>query len=751
MKQAHQAQFPSNVSILKGTFGYFAAGVACTLAGYSLARETYLPGGGDLAQLSIFWLLLAAGLANHAALYEQRGIDEIHLPLLRVLAKEIPLFFIATAIAGSFLYHIWHKSSSTYDSRWYLPLLLASAPLGLLTLHRVLYWKEPRLFYFRYRSYLPALATCLPPYILGYYLVERERLLLGVGILFILLWCLSLRDSPVLFVVIQLLILLIGIVLVFLRFDAISVCIFGVFLALAMGVSEAWRVTIRVIKGIEYRPSGKYSVRERRIFLGATNIATALFLPLFLTTYLHPNTKPVYLFLITVTLVIGYLLWFIWGQKKSYDFWRLVVFGFGTSLPAVLALGAQMNGKVPLPERLPLDRLGSPITFMGLLSTPILYSIWSHINLAAKKQSAFLYYSLTHNAVALTGSTAALLACTGFLVAFGIDVGNSELSTEDRVSWLISIYMSISLVASLAGLFLGWLRKAKKRWARKATNRRREYSTARAPGASFGLLIDLLTSTRPLTSSIAGFGVTATLAFLPSVSLRTTTSAALAMTLITMAGFVINDLHDRAKDKLKPRQGPIARGQIPTHHAITFSVLLLACGVAATPMQGRSAAVLIVTLVAVVLYSFFAHWLPAFKGIYTALMCCAPLVYGVEIGDGNYTSAVYLTLALFVYGREVFLDIRDVDADSRFGLRTVPVLIGNAAARALAVGSMLLACIATMLLVRSTVGYIAAGSSFVALIAVLTWPRIDLFLRLRLTRLPMFLGGLALASTVRVG
>jgi geranylgeranylglycerol-phosphate geranylgeranyltransferase len=265
------------------------------------------------------------------------------------------------------------------------------------------------------------------------------------------------------------------------------------------------------------------------------------------------------------------------------------------------------------------------------------------------------------------------------------------------------------------------------------------------------ILRGLYVSGRPINSGIAGFGAGATVAFLPSATWSDILSATCAMSCITMAGFIINDLCDRPKDTLAFVQRPITLGLISSWEAIVGSGLLFTIAFCVSAPRGRSLTILLVTAVAVVAYSAFAHRFPSAKGLYTALLCCAPLAYGAAVGEAEFDSGVYTALVLFILGREIYLDIRDIDGDRRFGLRTIPVLIGILAARRMAVGCMIMGSLLTLIVVQSAAGYAAAASSVLLLCIVLSWPGIELHRRLRLTRIPMFLGAIALASTVWMG
>ena len=239
--------------------------------------------------------------------------------------------------------------------------------------------------------------------------------------------------------------LLIAIVFVFLQSGPILVSIFGVFLTLAMGVSEAWRFTTRVWARVEYRPSGRYTTEEQHLFLAGTNIATALFLPLFLTTSLHPQTEPSYLLFVILALVVGYLLWFNYSTSWSYKIWTAVSFLFGISLPWILAIGAQTRGQVTQPSPLQLESLGPLFTLLGSVSTVGFGAAsLTYIKMYIEKQSFGAHFVHSTNAIELTAVVSVLLAYIGYFTAFGLRTMNNPSLQSNRLNWLILIYVSLS-------------------------------------------------------------------------------------------------------------------------------------------------------------------------------------------------------------------------------------------------------------------------------------------------------------------
>ncbi|HSU17224.1 hypothetical protein [Longimicrobium sp.] len=304
------------------------------------------------------------------------------------------------------------------------------------------------LFTFRARSYFPALATCLPAFSVGYYLQAKEGVILLVvsGVLTLTLWFASLWLSVKAIYGIQGLLLLtvIGLFML-LRVEWISVWILGMFLTLAMGVSEAWRVTTSVLAGLEYRPNDNYSLNEQRSFLSGANVATALFLPLFLSTYLHLQTESSYLPFVMVWLLAGSLVWFRYGSSANYRRMSLWAAVFGISLPLELAVAAHMKGEIALPEP-PLACVGGMYSIMaGLLAVVMGVSLKTHKQMPRTQQALVEHYAQPNNAIALTGAVCGFFAFVGLL---SIVFAGGPSTRYDRFNWLILIYVLFAAAAS---------------------------------------------------------------------------------------------------------------------------------------------------------------------------------------------------------------------------------------------------------------------------------------------------------------
>lgn len=218
------------------------------------------------------------------------------------------------------------------------------------------------------------------------------------------------------------------------------------------------------------------------------------------------------------------------------------------------------------------------------------------------------------------------------------------------------------------------------------------------------------------------------------------------MCTVTMFGFVVNDIFDFEKDAAAAVCRPIAMGALSRQSALVFAVFLffIVCGLSAA--VGRGSTVVMLTVVALVLYSPFARHLPLLKGVFVAGLALVPLYYASVVSQVNFSGAAYALLGLFIIGRETLMDAHEVPGDRLAGLRTTAAILGQADARRLGASMMIVSMACLNLVARGVVGRTAAILSVVALLYVLFWPRLEDGKRIAFSRLPMLAAAVALVS-----
>lgn len=356
--------YPGILDVLFGAAGYLAAAIACSAAGLTLAN------GGNLAmttapdtfQLLAFWGVMIGVCLNHAALYEQTKIGkELKNAYFQDWGLAIPLMCVFGAFLVFLAYCGLGRAWSLHEC-WHVAARLGSTVLAVYGIgaYRTIKWKssDPKLFDFEYRSFFPAMATCLPAFLYGYLSLPWWLLaLVSVGIL--ALWLLTIWLGSKALIYAGLALTLLGALFALpwplrsvspLVNARVQLVFFGVLLTLAMGVSEAIRVTTRIRGNVEYRPTGGVISQERKDFyLGWTNVAAAVFLPLFFLTFFLPGTGSGYMGATVGLLSLQYALWFSGAFNRSHRFWAFGSVAIGLLLPIAVVLWTDVSNSVPAP------------------------------------------------------------------------------------------------------------------------------------------------------------------------------------------------------------------------------------------------------------------------------------------------------------------------------------------------------------------------------------------------------------------
>ncbi|HLY43710.1 MAG TPA: UbiA family prenyltransferase [Terracidiphilus sp.] len=250
---------------------------------------------------------------------------------------------------------------------------------------------------------------------------------------------------------------------------------------------------------------------------------------------------------------------------------------------------------------------------------------------------------------------------------------------------------------------------------------------------------------RPLSSLVAGVLASASVA---AASGRTTLSiafAGFAMTALVMFGFTVNDIFDYRKDRAAEIERPIARGTFSRHRASWLAAILLLFACLFGVLAAHGTTVLAITGAALFFYSPIARRYPLSKNPYAAALCCAPLYYGALVGRAYYPWSSYAVLACFALGREILMDADELSGDIKGGVRTIAARLGHWRTMRIGSGLMLISAAVLAVLVHGRLAELTAVATFVGLTWVLCRPGLDDRMRIRLSRVPMLLGAVAVA------
>jgi geranylgeranylglycerol-phosphate geranylgeranyltransferase len=154
-----------------------------------------------------------------------------------------------------------------------------------------------------------------------------------------------------------------------------------------------------------------------------------------------------------------------------------------------------------------------------------------------------------------------------------------------------------------------------------------------------------------------------------------------SMSLITSAGFAVNDYFDRESDAVIKPKRPIPAGSLSLKQVVAATIILFALGLSlAVFINLLSFVILLIDSVLLLLYSAFVKRKSGFAAnVLVGLLVGTAFIYG-EAAVANTVSIISLSLypiACGTIGGNVLRDILSLEGDSKIGYPTLPQKIGN--------------------------------------------------------------------------
>ncbi len=198
----------------------------------------------------------------------------------------------------------------------------------------------------------------------------------------------------------------------------------------------------------------------------------------------------------------------------------------------------------------------------------------------------------------------------------------------------------------------------------------------------------LLRLTRPDNWAIAAFAVVAGALTGPDpIAIWTPViRAALVAVLFTAGGMVLNDVTDVEIDRVNKAYRPLPSEMVSRSAAIVWTVVLLGMGVAVLiPLPPVCRWIAFGSLGAIIIYDLWGSRQPLIGNLIVAVVTgLAFLLGGLAIGHGLWGAIPGVLTTFFILGREIIKDLEDMEADRQEGLRTLPLVAGEAKARSVA-------------------------------------------------------------------
>jgi geranylgeranylglycerol-phosphate geranylgeranyltransferase len=144
---------------------------------------------------------------------------------------------------------------------------------------------------------------------------------------------------------------------------------------------------------------------------------------------------------------------------------------------------------------------------------------------------------------------------------------------------------------------------------------------------------------------------------------------------ISMSGFVINDLHDIEKDKTNHPNRPLPSKKIsPVVACILYFVLLaLSLALIKANVEPPYTYIYLLLLIGLINYNYVVAYIPSLKDFYVATIGIFPLFILSSLLPGRGHVPVIICLFLFLLGREMLMDIEDLDGDGETLVKKIGV------------------------------------------------------------------------------
>jgi len=255
----------------------------------------------------------------------------------------------------------------------------------------------------------------------------------------------------------------------------------------------------------------------------------------------------------------------------------------------------------------------------------------------------------------------------------------------------------------------------------------------------------LLQTTRPYSSVVAGSLTAASAIAGQGRPIFRSAAAGLAMTTVTMFGFVVNDIFDYHKDRAAGIQRPLAAGTLSLKKAAWLAIATFLAAPLIGVFAGAGAGVLVIVGGMLLFYSPLAQRYSLCKDVYVAMLCCVPLYYGSVVGGGQYPWFAYVLVGSFVFGRELLMDADELEGDTSFGMKTAAAFLGQRATAGIGMGLMILAAADTAVVVHGRFATATSIAGFAFLAGIFTWPGLQRRRRISLSRVPMLFGAISVA------
>ena len=721
--------------------GYLLVVLICIMSGKSLQHDlTFTEFISITPEQFLYWLLLVPVFINRVIMYEQAShknistIDmewkkiSLHLPII------IFLFSIFVFVYLNFSFVSTHYSTFKFEADKIVILVASLFPLYFMTIISWIQWKNQqakKYFNFRYYIFFPALSTCVISFLVGWTELSNFLVISIPSLIIILYYILTFYDNRIIWNWKSSdWVFLTGLITVFFyQFvivipfkisstspidskNGFMITLSCVMMSMIMGITETWWF-IKDSNNKDKFTNEALEFYQTRV--AKITISLPLIMPLCI---FDPHTNNNF-YLILIYAISLCIIW-LYGQGIKNSYWRWIRFGFGIILPILFALSLR-------------DTVGieSPIKDANILNIiPGIALLLGLIAFLSRREKSNRFFSDLSNEKQI-----GIAICVIFIVlfwvlfqAFFIDTGK----IAEKLNLLILFYTIILLILLFEIIY-------------KLIIYSGGSEDSNSKNSTLNNILLFIYSGRPWTSPLAGI-----LAFIIIYNVQQNIVFSLLKSIpivfVTMLGFVYNDIYDKAKDKLAGRQRPITNDKLSTLVATKFIIISIIFILFYEYFINNifSFYIILLTLIGVIFYSPISRKYPFLKSIYTALLCCTPLIYGYAIADSPIIWYKLIPIFMFNIGREIWIDKKDMHWDLSYNIKTIPFYLGIQNSYWIAFSFMVSSGCLIFLFATTEICMIIAAASLLSLLICFIIAKKNEPLAIKISRIPMLLGIFAL-------
>jgi len=648
----------SIIKAIKPSIGYLIVVYMCMVCGEMLNSDSIIiiPSTYNF----IFFLALVPFYMHRVILYEGEMASN-NDELKRNLKAAAQLPSIISMVMAILIIFFLPKTENEIDLQKLACIAIATVPYYIQTFIAHKKYKENSngsYFNFSYYIFFPALATCIIPFIIGNSHCN-DILFVSIISISIALYFLLFHYTKLAIIhkgAFALYILLI-IVVSFLSYnksdvlylDKLQVLVITITMTLIMGITESWWF----IK--DNKTTEKYPNETKVFYAKYVDYATAFFPFILVLGFMFPITNSNYLILVIYSLSL-FFLWFKYEDNIAANHWRILRIVLGLLVPLFCVIAINVNSPILIDvfKFANVENVNKLFTIAAILFGGASVLALLHKELKVEKMLK----------IAIQTSILSILIIL-FLEAFS----PAESDFLKRILAIKFIYILIFLIPSI---FLG-----AKLLLLSFNDENQEEDEQNDNIVTFKNAVFI--AGRPKPSLIAFLFTFISFISIGKISLLDAVLTSIPIYLITSFGFLINDVYDFKKDLEGNDLTKALVVRQTTLKAMYLSMVLILVLLIGMLLYLNDNTVNLYSsciLLGVILYSPFAKHVSSLKGLFTAILCISPILYSSAYLDVPISVWLLTTIMIYIFGREIVLDVFDLKADENSNYITIPSIIG---------------------------------------------------------------------------